>query len=233
MERKETKKMDLLTAIEQIVEKAKDSQLSKEFYRKANKYIKYVSDKLDLTKEQSVMLALFINLSDDDSIRLYQLSNYVQCPTVRILRYMNEIDELEKREFIRCCRDYNGYRKSISYRVPFNVIEAMKRDEKYVPKKCTGLTCQELFGELEDIFDLRKENEITYEALTQKINSLFEDNKQLQFVQLVNAIFPDNEESVDDIMLLVLFCHLCVNNGDDNIGYHNSGRKLFLRVSCQ
>ena len=97
----------------------------------------------------------------------------------------------------------------------------MKRDEKYVPKKCTGLTCQELFGELEDIFDLRKDNEITYEALTQKINSLFEDNKQLQFVQLVNAIFPDNEESVDDIMLLVLFCHLCVNNGDDNIGYHD------------
>ena len=221
MERKETKKMDLLTAIEQIVEKAKDSQLSNEFYRKANKYIKYVSDKLDLTKEQSVMLALFINPSDDDSIRLYQLSNYVQCPTVRILRYMNEIDELEKREFIRCCRDYNGYRKSISYRVPFDVIEAMKRDEKYVPKKCTGLTCQELFGELEDIFDLRKDNEITYEALTQKINSLFEDNKQLQFVQLVNAIFPDNEESVDDIMLLVLFCHLCVNNGDDNIGYHD------------
>ena len=29
MERKETKKMDLLIAIEQIVEKAKDSQLSK------------------------------------------------------------------------------------------------------------------------------------------------------------------------------------------------------------
>ena len=221
MERKETKKMDLLTAIEQIVEKAKDSQLSKEFYRKANKYIKYVSDKLNLTKEQSVMLALFINRSDDSSIRISEISCDVKCSTVRILRYMNDIDELEKREFIRCCRDYNGYRKSISYRVPFNVIEAMKRDEKYFPKKNTGLTCQELFGELEDIFDLRKDNEITYEALTQKINSLFEDNKQLQFVQLVNVIFPDNEESVDDMMLLVLFCHLCVNNGDDYIGYHD------------
>ena len=138
MERKETKKMDLLTAIEQIVEKAKDSQLSKEFYRKANKYIKYVSDKLDLTKEQSVMLALFINRSDDSSIRISEISCDVKCSTVRILRYMNDIDELEKREFIRCCRDYNGYRKSISYRVPFNVIEAMKRDEKYVPKKKHG-----------------------------------------------------------------------------------------------
>ncbi|ADE81496.1 hypothetical protein PRMUPPPA20_17300 [Xylanibacter ruminicola] len=50
METRQKKKMDLLTAIEQIVEKAKDSMLSPEFYRKASRYIKYVSDKLDLTR---------------------------------------------------------------------------------------------------------------------------------------------------------------------------------------
>ena len=94
MERKETKKMDLLMAIEQIVEKAKDSQLSKEFFRKADKYIKYVSGKLELTKDQSVMLALFINRSDDSSICISEISSDVKCSTVRILRYMNDIDEL-------------------------------------------------------------------------------------------------------------------------------------------
>ena len=218
METKQKKQMDLLTAIEQIVEKARDSKLSPEFYRKASRYIKYVSDKLDLTKEQSVMLALFINRSDDSSIRISELSEDVKCSTIHILRYMNDIDILEKRELIRCCRDLNGYRKSISYRVPFDVIEAMKRDEKYAPRRCTGLTCQELFGELEDIFDLRKENELTYEAMTQKINNLFEDNKQLQFVQMLN-LFDDDDN--DDKMLLVLFCHLCVNNSDDNIGFHD------------
>lgn len=212
------KQMDLLTAIEQIVEKAKDSKLSPEFYRKASRYIKYVSDKLDLTKEQSVMLALFMNRSDDSSIRISELSEDVKCSTIHILRYMNDIDVLEKREFLRCCRDLNSYRKSISYRVPFDVIEAMKRDEKYAPRRCTGLTCQELFGELEDIFDLRKENELTYEAMTQKINNLFEDNKQLQFVQMVNLLADDDN---DDKMLLVLFCHLCVNNSDDCIGFHD------------
>ena len=123
MEAKQKKQLDLLTAIEQIVEKAKDSKLSPEFYRKASRYIKYVSDKLDLTKEQSVMLALFMNQSDDDNIRLYQLSNYVQCPTVRILRYMNEINELEKRELIRCYRHKNGCRRNLYYRVPFDVID--------------------------------------------------------------------------------------------------------------
>ena len=212
--------MDLLTAIEQIVEKARDSQLSKEFFRKADRYIKYVSDKLDLTKEQSVMLALFINLSDDDSIRLYQLSNYVKCPTVRILRYMNEIDELEKKELIRCHRNTRGCCKGISYRVPFDVIEAMKRNENYTPRNCTGLTCQELFGELEEIFELRRDKEITYETMAQKINSLFSDNSHLLFVKSTNSCFPD-EDDEDDKMLLVLFCHLCVNDGDDNIGYHD------------
>ena len=220
METKQKKQMDLLTAIEQIVEKAKDSKLSPEFYRKAARYIKYVSDKLDLTKEQSVMLALFVNRSDDSSIRISELSEDVKCSTIHILRYMNDIDVLEKREFVRCCRDINSYRKSISYRVPLDVIETMKHDEKYVPRKCTGLTCQELFGELEDIFDLRKENELTYEAMTQKINNLFEDNKQLQFVQMVNLFFLADEDD-DDKMLAVLFCHLCVNNGDDNIGFHD------------
>ena len=218
MEAKQKKQMDLLTAIEQIVEKAKDSKLSPEFYRKASRYIKYVSDKLDLTKEQSVMLALFMDKSDDSSIRISDLSEDVKCSTIHILRYMNDIDILEKREFVRCCRDARGCRKSISYRVPFDVIEAMKRDEKYVPRRCTGLSCQELFGELEDIFELRKDNEITYEAMTQKINTLLEDNKQLQFVQMVN-LFADTDD--DDKMLLVLFCHLCVNNGDDNIGFHD------------
>ena len=39
--RQKQKNMDLLSAVEHIVDKAKDSQLSSEFYRKADKYIKY------------------------------------------------------------------------------------------------------------------------------------------------------------------------------------------------
>jgi hypothetical protein len=58
MTAKQSKKqeLDLLQAVEKVVELAKDSQLSKAFYRKAGKYIKYLSEVLDLTKEQSVMM---------------------------------------------------------------------------------------------------------------------------------------------------------------------------------
>ena len=211
-----SKKMDLLTAVEQIVEKAKESQLGKEFYRKADRYIKYVSEKMELTKEQSVIMALFINRSDDNHILIRDISGDINCPTIRILRYLKDIDELEKKEFIRCCRERRG---KISYRVPFEVIEAFKRNEKYVPRKLTNLTCPELFSELEDIFELRSDNEITFDAMCQKVRSLLDDNPQLQFVKVIKR--NGWEDAEEGLMLFLLFCHLYVNNNDNNIRFHD------------
>ena len=145
------KKMDLLMAVEQIVEKAKDSGLSSEFYRKADRYIKYLSEVMDLikylsevmdlTKEQSVMLALFIDNSDDTRISLSDIGRYLDCRNARIIRYMNEIDVLEKRELVRCSRED----KRMRYRVPMEVIDAFKNNMRYTPKNCSGLSCQEFF----------------------------------------------------------------------------------------
>ena len=215
METKQKKKMDLLTAIEQIVEKAQDSQLSPEFYRKASRYIKYVSDKLDLTKEQSVMLALFIDNSynDEYSIQIKDISKYLNCSTTRILRYTTEIDALEKREFLRCCRD--GRR--ITYRIPADVIEALKQDEIFIPRRYKDITCAELFGVLEEIFEMRKEKELSYIDMSEKIGFLFEDNKNLEYVKRIKSLHLENDEE----MLLVLFTHLFVNNHDNNIRYYD------------
>ena len=217
--KRSTKKLDLLTAIEQIVEKAKDSKLSSEFYRKASKYIKYVSDKLDLTKEQSVMLAMFVNRCDDTRISFRDISSEVKCNNTCLLRYMNDIDELEKREFLRKNKDrYAG----ISYRMPSDVLDALRHDEKYVPKRLTGLTCEELIGALENIFEQRRYDDLSYEAMTRKINSLLADNPQLTFTQSIEFMTCDDEEDdYEDRMLLLLFCHLFVNNNDNNIGFHD------------
>ena len=85
------RQMDLLTAVEQIVEKAQGSGFSSEFYRKAAIPIKYVAEKMDLTREQSVMMALFIENSDDTCIKISDLSECLGCRTTRIIKYMAEI----------------------------------------------------------------------------------------------------------------------------------------------
>lgn len=207
------KHMDLLTAVEQIVEKAKGTGLSSEFYRKADRPIKYMAEKMELTKEQSAMMALFIDYSSDTSISISDFGKFLDCRTTRILRYMSDIDFLEKRELIRCCRENN----SVTYRVPMEVVEAFKKDEMYVPKDLSGLSCHELFAELEDIFSLRESKELKYEATVEKIRHLLNCNDHLLFVQKVKSY--GLEES--DEMMLILFSHLFVNNNDDNIRFRD------------
>lgn len=215
MTAKQSKKqeLDLLQAVEKIVELAKDSQLSKDFFRKAGKYIKYLSEALDLTKEQSVMMSLFIDNSEDSSISISDFGTFLGCRTTRIIRFMNDIDVLEKRGLIICCRDRRGR----SYRVPMKVIEAFQHNELYKPEDLSGLSCAELFAELEDIFDMRKNDELTEKGVCEKIRELFTNNPNLIFVEKLKSFNLD----VEDELLLVLFSHLFVNNSDDNIGYHD------------
>ena len=205
--------LDLLQAVEEIVELAKDSHLSKDFFRKADKYIKYLSEALDLTKEQSVMMSLFIDNSEDSSISISDFGTFLGCRTTRIIRFMNDIDVLEKRGLIICCRDRRGR----SYRVPMKVIEAFQHNELYKPEDLSGLSCAELFAELEDIFDMRKNDELTEKGIGEKIRELFTNNPKLIFVEKLKSFNLD----VEDELLLILFSHLFVNNSDDNIGYHD------------
>lgn len=210
---KKTRNLDLLTAIEHIVDKAKGSRLSSEFYRKTNRYIQYVAEKMELTKEQSVLLALFVDNSDSTNISIGDLGQFLECRTTRLLRYMVDIDVLEKRELVRCSR--GSHRKS--YRVPIEVIDAFKKNEKYTPKNYANLSCNELFGEIDSIFDLRGDNELTYKATVEKINHLLECNKHLIYVQ---KLMSYNFDEVDT-MMLILFSHLFVNNRDDHVQYWN------------
>ena len=221
------KKMDLLAAIEQIVDKAKGTGLSVEFFRKADRYIRYVSEVMELTKEQSVMLALFVDNSCDTDIMISSFGEYLGCRTSRLLRYMNDIDVLEKRELIRGRHSHD----EVTYRVPVELIEALKRNEKYVPKDYMGLTCVELFGELANIFDMRENKELRYGDMVKKIDDLFCCNSNLEYVQKVKSYgFSERTR-----MLLILFSHLFVNNSDDNVGWHDlefmhDGRATWISV---
>ena len=209
---KKTSNLDLLTAIEHIVDKAKGSGLSSEFYRKANRYIKYVADKMELTKEQSVMLALFIDNCTDTNISVHDFGQFLECRTTKLIRYMSDIDVLENRELVRCCRRYG-----VTYRVPIEVVESIKKNEKFMPKDYSGLNCMALFCEIENIFSLRKNNELTYEATVEKLNHILDCNKHLMYVQKVLSYCFDEEV----LIMLILFSHLFVNNSDDNIRFHD------------
>lgn len=216
VKKQSSSKLDLLMAVENIVEMSKDSQLSPEFYRKASRYINHIAKRLELTKEQSVMLALFIDQCDDNSIYASDLVKATGCRTTRVIRYTNEIDVLVDRGLIVRKRSSNR----ISYRVPLEVIDAFKVNEAFTPKKMSGLTCRELFDELASIVDNVEDDEMDVKTAQGRFLSLILSNPQLKFVQTLKKYYSCNYED-DDLILLLMFCHLFVNENDDMVGFHN------------
>ncbi len=210
MKTKKTTKqeMTLLTAVEQIVELSHNSKLEPEFFRKAAKPIKYLADKLELTREQVVMMAMFIDNSDDREISLRDLAKQSGCSTTRILKYVKDIKELVSRDMVR-------ERGCGNYRVPWYVIEAFTRNEKFEGYKNANISCDVFFGVLDDIFSIREEHEMTSELTIKRLQSLMDENKQLAFVQQVRSYGLDEEDEA----LLLLFAHLFVDNNDNHVGY--------------
>mgnify|MGYP000844996046 FL=1 len=211
--KKEMKDMNLLEAMEHIVTLAKGSELSEEFYNKADEYICFVADKLQLSKLQSVMLTLFVDKSDDRNILASDIAEFLQCTTIQIIKCMNDVDELVHREYIIKRKDD----RQLSFRVPIDIVEAFRHNETFIAKPKTNLSTSELMMELEEIFKTRDDKELTYEQTAGKINNLLEANAGLLFVQELKKLNLIDDEK----MLLILFCHLFINNEDDEIRFYD------------
>lgn len=205
----EPKRLNLLNAIEQIVELSEGSGLSEQFFTDAARYIRYVGKKMHLTPIQAVLFAIFVDNSDDNNIHQSDFARHFRCRTVRIIRYMSDVDELERRKLVVCCRE----RREKSYRVPMYVVEALKENRCYEPKPLGNLTCDALFDELDDLFEQRSDNELTYEAFVEEVHRLFDANPQLRFVRRMDSYGLQEW----DWVLLLLFCHELVNRNDDII----------------
>ena len=204
----------LLAHIECIIELAEKSELNETFYKKAKTSIDFVTKSMSLSINQAVIFSIFMEKSDDSRIYLSELSKFLGCRNIKAISMMNEVDELEKRRLVRCCRN-EGKR---SYRVPHEVVNAVKQGVAYEPESSKNLSTEQLFQHMERLFEERDNKEITNEILVTELKSLIEDNPTLAFCRQIkewNSIYKDN----DNFSLLLFFCHRFVNMDDDCINF--------------
>lgn len=201
--------MDILTALDAIVDTAKDSKLSEEFYKKCSKYINYVCSKLDITKEQCVFLSIFMEKSSDDKIHINEVAEYLGCRTTHILRHSKDIDALIERDYIR----RGKYRDRISYHITSAVIDAFKNNQPIPSRTMENLSCEEFFNRIAEIFDMVEDDEMDREIAEARINELVDCNKHLSFVEKTDQYHIYDE----DLIVLLIFCHRFIEKNDDRI----------------
>lgn len=208
-----TKGRHILEAFEHIVILAKDSDLSPDFYEVANEHIRYAARRLKLSPLETVFLALFVDRSEDDRIRMSEIANYIGCRTTKLLRISTAIDKLEEAHYLRASRCHN----SLSYRVPMEVLKALKQNQPYVYYAEPITDVKVFFDRFDRWMNEVNDNEITHDALLALTKDGLEQIAYTYFVRTLNGFGLDEE----DRLLFIFMAHLFVENNDDCIGFHD------------
>ena len=202
--------IDLLQAFEIIVDKAKGSSLGEKFYQEADAYLGFVSDKLCISKRASVILALFADRCDDCHIQFSDLTEYLGCRILTLLRYITETQELIDKEYVCQCKDNGLY-----YFIPMEVMEAFQQNRRYVSSDVEDFTARELFDKFNELFSKCRSRKLDRKILKKKLRELVVRNSHLAFVKAMELYDMDTDDF--NFPLFILFCTLFVVNGDDDI----------------
>lgn len=203
----------ILECFEHIVELAEDSNLDSDFFDTASTHIKYAARKLNLTPMQVVLLSIFVDRSEDSRIMISEIAKYAGCRTTRILRLSGDIDVLESNHYIRASRSRN----SLSYRVPGEVLDALRKNQPYVHVTEPVPDTQAFFDRFDQLMNEKDDDELTNESLMRQTMELLHEIHDTEFAKRLGNYNLDNEM----LLLFIFMAHLYVENSDDHIMFHN------------
>ena len=198
-------KMTQFEAIECVVRNAQDSELDAKFFEHVGPCLQKIADAQNLTADQALVLCLMMNFCDSSNIRLGNLARYTGLSTVYLLKYLNDIDVLAERGFLKRVDRCN----TESYAIRLEAINALKQDKAFKLETHSGINCVKLFDLVSQIFSEGDD----YDVQRERVMNLLHANSQLKIAQVIKG----HQLSDDDTMLLMLFCFLFVDNEDDMV----------------
>ena len=205
------KEMTLLQAIECVVELSKDSKMSQEFMKKAKTEIQLLANSYGITERQAVLFCVCME-KGPRRVDYDDLASYLDLNKISVLSYANDIDALVRRRLLK----YRDAKDEDDFDIPTAVIRCLKHNEVYQLPKRTGLDCAELFELLNLWFEDLNEDAISPREMREELQVLFDENPQVGFVQKMKEL----KLYSNDQLLLTKFCHLLVNDDDDDIRFN-------------
>jgi hypothetical protein len=215
--RNETKNpadLTLLQNMELILKSSRKKGFDGLFPESVTGHVERAAQILGVTPVQAALFAHFLNKASDDCyINMATIADSIKCTSIQLIQYMDEFDILEKKKLLCARRDG----KSVRYRVPLDVINSLRKGDRYEPNPHVNISIAEFFAVLSALFEQRIDNELTFQLFCDELKGLFENNPDLEFVKRVRG----QDFDLDDTVLLLSFCHLYVNDNEELVGFHD------------
>ena len=200
----------LLQAIERVVKLAENSQMSQEFMKNVKTEIQLLANSYGITERQAVLFCICIE-KGPRRVDYDDIAQYLDLNKIRVMSYASDIDALVRRRLLR----FRDVKDEDDFDVPAIVIRSLKHNEVYQLPQRKGLDCAMLFELLNLWFDDLNDDAISSQELCEELQSLFEENPQVGFVQHLKEYCLSSK----DQMMVTLFCHRLVNKEDDDIRF--------------
>lgn len=224
------KQFTLIDAIERVAAKAKKSKLDDQLFVDCKEELAFLAESYGITTRQAVFFTVFLD-RNCRYVDYDDLATYLDISNIRILSYSGDVEALTRHRLLRYHR--RG-KDEDTFIVPAAVLRALKHNEAYHMPPNTGLDCCELFARLKVLFDDLGDETITPDELGEEVKTLLKQNPQLTFARKVCAL---KVRSIDQL-LIVLFCHLLVNEDDDDVRFNQieplyENKATFMRLRSE
>ena len=191
--------LNIIEALNRVQEEAFNSSLSDEFWNGCSEEIDYLCKRLELNRNQVVLIAVMCEIGEAVSWR--RLGEFMGISRLKAMMFTPDMEDLrDKRWIFRCCARECGMNYE-AFRLVYGVIYAFRHNKKFEPENIEGLS--------ETVFIDRLTRYMCNEGQNNNIPS--EDNRKwlLQLVE-ANPHLPlcrkvmSMEEEFSKIVILLL-----------------------------
>jgi hypothetical protein len=210
------RKTNLIENIAQILDLSKISGIDDTFLKKAKLHLDFVAGELDITPLQAVLFAYIFNSSflSNGHRSNNTLFESLRCSKCKYLEYLNEIDELVKRRYV-IKRISNT--EAAAYAVPRELVYMLRKGKPFKPESYKNISVEKFFSVMSTFFQTRYNDEMVFADLMSALDSLVEDNPQLEFIKKLNAF----NLQVLDRNLLLYFCNKFINCHGETVDFNH------------
>ena len=198
---KEPKTWTIITALNHVLDEAKDSRLSDTFWKRCKNALTFLRKELGLTDIQIVALAIMIETGE--SVTWKRLGDYLNLTRLSIMVYSEEIEGLVTKRWAmrRAAHEFGRHYQGFS--LVHGVITALRHNKPFVPEKIDGLTEQQFVEKLESHINKTIHNrDIEFEDDEEWMLELVKANPQLPLCQ---EILKFDDIHVQSLLLMVVY----------------------------
>ncbi|MDE6072946.1 MAG: AAA family ATPase [Muribaculaceae bacterium] len=187
--------LNVVEALDKVQELVKDSKLSSEFWEECAPYLDYLSSKLELNKNQVILLAIMSEVGESMSWR--KLGEFMGLSRLKTMAFTPDLSGLRKKRWIyrSAARERMGMYDG--FKLVRGVIKALRHNEKFIPEKIEGLSEQVFVDRLTRyVANEGNNNNIPYEEHFEFIMELVEANSHLPINRAVKRLVTDTSKMI-------------------------------------